>query len=117
MHPLEGIWHPLRAELAGAAAPELVLQRTEVTFAAGRYAVRFAGEIADAGTYRLDPAPPGRSLRLTSTSGPHEGRIIPCLFQLAGDRLRICYGLDGVEPTDFTAPPESPRYLVTYRRG
>jgi len=117
MHPLEGTWHPLRAELAGEAAPEPVLQRTQLAFTAGRYTVRFAGEVADAGTYLLDPSPTGRSLRLTSTTGRHDGRVIPCLFQLVGDRLRICYGLDGAPPVAFAAPPESPCYLVTYRRG
>jgi hypothetical protein len=38
------------------------------------------------------------------------------LFQLVGDRLRICYGMDGTAPTGFVSPPGSTHYLATYRR-
>jgi hypothetical protein len=34
----------------------------------------------------------------------------------AGNRLRICYGLDGTLPGGFKTTPDSQLYLATYRR-
>jgi len=42
--------------------------------------------------------------------------VISAIYQLMGDRLRICYALDGTAPLDFKTAPNSRRYLVTYRR-
>ncbi|MBL9215818.1 MAG: hypothetical protein JNG83_10120 [Opitutaceae bacterium] len=113
MESLEGIWLPIAAELAGEAAPAMVLAKTEVELADGRYLVRFGGAIADHGTY---VAADGR-LTLTGVAGPNAGRVIPCLFRFVGDTLSICYGLDGCLPTAFATAPGGQLYLVTYRRG
>lgn len=113
----------IRAETDGGFSSELVDLRihlelsadspTDTLAKAGTYIVRFAGQVADRGTFAL-PAP--GTLALTGTEGPNAGRTIPAIFQLVGDRLRICYGLDGTPPTAFTAPAGQPRYLATYKR-
>lgn len=110
----EGRWRPVQAELDGEAAPMEVLERTEVEFAAGRYAVRFGHLTADEGTFALDPAPGHFTLR--GTQGPNAGRTIPCLFAFAGADLRVCYGLEGERPAAFATQAGSGLYLVTYRR-
>lgn len=102
----------IKAELAGANAPDLLSLRIELELTADTYAVSFAGEVADRGTYVLE----GAALTLTGTVGPNEGRTIPCIFQQAGDRLRVCYGLDGTAPSTFTTRPGVEHYLATYRR-
>ncbi len=114
---LEGRWRPLRAELDGEAAPMEVLERTEVEFAAGRYAVRFGHFTADEGTYELEPAAGdlGR-VTLRGIQGPNAGRTIPCVFAFDGADLRVCYGLDGERPAAFATQAGSGFYLVTYRR-
>ncbi len=114
MNPaLAGTWEMIRAELGGEQSPELIALRIELELAANAYTVRFGGQIADRGTVEAhSPA----AFTLTSTDGPNRGRVIPCLYQLAGDRLRICYGLDGVEPEQFATVTCSPQYLATYRR-
>ncbi len=112
---LEGRWQPLRAELAGLSAPAEVLEKTEVELSGGRYTVRFGGEVSDHGTYAHDSAVPG-TLTLAGLKGPNAGRTIPCIYQLVGDRLRVCYGLDGTAPATFAAAAGTRCYLVTYRR-
>jgi uncharacterized protein (TIGR03067 family) len=116
MHAIEGTWIPFKAELAGAAAPDDVLARTELVLRHERYEVRFGGEKADAGAYSLSPdaAPP--SLTLHGKTGHNRGRTIAAIFQLQGDRLRICYGLDGSPPATFATTAGSQLYLVSYRR-
>jgi uncharacterized protein (TIGR03067 family) len=113
---LQGTWQMIRAELAGGQAPELVVQRTVVTLASGQYEVRFGGQLVDRGTYEAAETATFRTLVLRGAAGNNAGRTIPCIYQLAGDRLRVCYGLDGTTPNDFTTAPGQQRYLATYRR-
>ena len=112
---LEGRWQPLRAELAGQSAPAAVLEKTEVELSGGHYTVRFGGEVSDHGTCAHDAAVPG-VLTLSGLKGPNAGRTIPCIYQLVGDRLRVCYGLGGTAPENFATAPGTQFYLVTYRR-
>ncbi len=109
---LPGRWEMIKAELAGEDAPDLLALRIELELTAVTYVVRFAGEVADRGTYVRD----GHSLTLTGTAGPNQGRIIPCILQQVGDRLRVCYGLDGTAPTEFTTKTGVQHYLATYKR-
>lgn len=106
----------IRAELAGEAAPNLVTEHIVLVLALGEYEVRYGNETSDRGTFVLEVTSPQRSLILTGVEGTNAARTIPCLFQLAGDRLRVCFGLDGHLPVDFTTSPGAPRYLATYRR-
>jgi uncharacterized protein (TIGR03067 family) len=109
---LTGRWEMTRAELAGESAPDLLALRVVLEFTAVTYAVTFAGQVADRGTYVLV----GETLTLTGTEGPNQGRTIPCLVQQRGDLLRVCYGLDGMAPTEFTTRPGVQHYLANYRR-
>jgi uncharacterized protein (TIGR03067 family) len=116
-HPaLEGVWSIVKAELAAEEMPALVAQKTELELSAGSYVVRFDGRPADRGTYLLGAAGPHRSMILNGIEGPNAGRTIPAIYQLVGDRLRICYGIDGPMPGSFATTAGSQLYLVTYRR-
>ncbi|HTJ79436.1 MAG TPA: TIGR03067 domain-containing protein [Rariglobus sp.] len=118
-HPIIGVWLPVKAELDGVAAPEMVISRTELIVSGDSYKVYFAGEIHDRGHYRLSPAAGEEShehITLVSTHGENDGRTLPSIFQLVGNRLRICYGLNGALPNAFSTAVDSQRYLVTYRR-
>lgn len=106
----------IRAEQAGEAAPELVAERTQLELRAGHYAVRFDGTVMDRGTFEIGGTPDVRTLLLRGLAGPNAGRTLPCIYQLAGDRLRICFGLDGVAPLRFATTEGDSRYLATYRR-
>lgn len=109
---LTGRWEMTKAELAGENAPDMLALRVVLELTAVTYAVSFAGQVADRGTYVMS----GEHLTLTGTEGPNQDRVIPCLLQHRGDLLRICYGLDGTVPTAFTTKPGTQHYLATYRR-
>ncbi len=111
-----GHWQMIRAELSGETAPELAVRPTELHLSATSYAVHFDGEPIDRGSIEIAESPEGRTMILRGETGPNAGRTIRCIFQLVGDRLRICYGLDGLTPTGFTTRAGQSRYLATYRR-
>jgi len=115
--PLDGHWALIRAEMDGQLAPQLVVQRTRLVLSRGRYTVLFSGDPADGGTFAVIASGTTATLLLQGEVGHNAGRNIPCLFQQVGDRLRICYGLDGTLPSRFGAAAGEARYLATYRRG
>ena len=102
----------IRAETGGVDSPDLLALRVELELTANTYVVRFGEKIVDRGHHSAaEPA-----LTLVGVEGPNQGRTIPCIFQLVGDRLRVCYGLDGTTPTTFATAVGSPHYLAIYRR-
>lgn len=114
---IEGLWQMVHAESCGEPAPELVAERTTIELSGGTYRVRFNGEVVDAGSFELGGVVTERTLLLRGTSGPNAGRTIPCVFQLRRDRLRVCFGLNGIAPTEFATDARNQRYLATYRRA
>ena len=114
--PLDGIWELIRAEMDGEIAPELVTLHVQLELGAGEYRVRFGGEVADSGTFEVLGGTDVQRIRIHGVTGPNAGRTIPGIYQQVGARLRICYGLNGVEPADFTTAKDQQRYLATYRR-
>ncbi len=113
---LEGIWQPVRAELEGELAPDFALEKIRLILRAGNYRVELDHEEMDFGNYRVRAANERDRLDLEGLRGTNAGRRIPALYQLRGDRLRVCYGLNGADPNEFHAPANSAKYLVTYRR-
>lgn len=114
--PIEGTWLPFKAELAGDAAPDMALAKVRLVIRAGTYTVHFGHEISDSGSYTLGVLTEIQTIVLTSLSGTNAGRTIPSIYQLVGNRLRICYGLDGSTPKEFASTAGSPHYLVSYKR-
>jgi uncharacterized protein (TIGR03067 family) len=114
---LLGTWQPLRAELDGELAPVEVLKAMKLIFDQQHYWVTFGGEVSDEGDYAVTSPNEPFGLALRGTKGVNQGRLIPAIAQLRGDRLRICYGLKGTLPDDFSTAAESNRYLITYRRA
>ncbi len=113
---LHGIWEMIRAESGGEPSTDLLALRVELHLTADTYHVHFAGELADQGTYTRSSSDTHATLVLLGAKGPERRRTIPCIYQLVGDRLRVCYGLDGTMPTQFATTPGSAHYLATYRR-
>lgn len=114
--PLEGTWRILKGDLAGEIMPDFVAERIELELDAGTYTVRFSGTESDRGTYELLEGGPFAALKLVGVEGVNAGRTIPAIFQLAGNRLRVCYGLDGVLPTAFDTAGPQKLFLATYQR-
>jgi len=113
---IEGLWVPVTAELAGQAMPDTVVKTISLKLDSGKYEV-FVGTNPDRGTYTLDPASKPKGMTVTGTDGPNKGRTFPCIYELRGDTLRICYDLSGMKrPSEFKSSAGTKLYLVTYAR-
>ena len=100
---VQGCWKPAAAELASQPMPPAVVQSIRLKLDHGKYEV-FVGDKPDRGTYTLDAATQPKSITVTGTEGPNQGKTFPAIYELKGDTLRICYDLSGAQrATKFKA--------------
>ena len=114
---VEGTWRPATAELAGQPMPDTVLKTISLKLEGGRYEV-LVGDHSDKGTYTLDSVAKPKGITVIGTEGPNKGKTFPCIYELRGDTLRICYDLSGAKrPMEFKTAVGAKLYLVTYARN
>jgi len=114
---LQGLWLPVKAELAGQPFPDAILKTISLRlFDRGKYEVMAAGK-PDRGTCVLDSTAKPKGMIITGTDGVNARKTYPAIYEIDGDVLRICYDLSGAKrPTEFTTTPGTQLYLVTYNR-
>lgn len=113
---VQGSWTPVKAELGGQPMTPAVLQSISLKLDGSRYEVSVGGHL-DEGTYTIDATSKPRSMTITGTDGPNNGKTFPAIYELKGDTLRICYDLSGKQrPAEFESLPGTKLYLVTYQR-
>src|SRR5262245_20979900 len=113
---VEGTWTPIKAELAGEPMPDAVLKTIILKLVRGKYEVSVAGKF-DRGTYTQDMNAKPKGLVIQGTEGPNAGKTIPCIYELDGDTLRVCYDLSGKNaPADFKTASGTQLYLAVYTR-
>ena len=119
---IQGIWLPVKAELGGNAMSDDALKAITLKLGDGVYEVTVVGEpkghtTIDKGQCKIDETTTPKSLDIKGTDGPNNGKTFPCIFDLDGETLRVCYDLSGKKrPTEFKSPSGTAIYLVTYRR-
>ncbi len=114
---MDGTWKPLSAELAGKPWPQQILDKMELIVKGDQYTVH-VGEQSDEGTVKRDPTKSPKTMDISGKKGPNEGKTFLVIYELKGDDLRVCYDLSGKSrPTEFATKPDTPLFLVTYRRA
>ena len=114
---LQGSWIPAKAELGAQPLPEDVLKKITLTLTNHDYVVTITGEQSDYGTWTIDTSAKPKAMTIVGTKGPNTGKTFPCIYELKGDNLRICYDLSGAKrPTEFKTEAGTKLYLVTYNR-
>jgi len=113
---IQGTWTPIAAELAGEPMADAVLKTIILKLDNGKYEVSVAGKL-DKGTWTQDSTTKPKSLTIQGTDGPNAGKTFPCIYELDGDKLRVCYDLSCTKaPADFSTAKGTLLYLVTYTR-
>ena len=113
---LDGTWLAMSAELGGMRQPPALVTNIVLKITEDKYEVTVAGH-PDKGTCKVDASAKPKTMDITGTEGPNAGRNIPAIYELTGDKLKICYGLKGSpRPTEFKTNPGTQQYLVVYER-
>jgi uncharacterized protein (TIGR03067 family) len=115
---LEGIWIPVKAEIAGQPMADAVLKTITLKINKSGYEVSVAGvPEPDTGTWTLDSAAKPKGMTVTGVKGPNAGKTFPAIYELNADTLCVCYDLSGAKrPTEFKTAAGTLLFLATYSR-
>ncbi len=113
---LDGTWVPTEMELGGQKLPEAVVQSIKLVISGDHYAVT-TNEGKDEGTSRLHPDKSPKAMDITGTEGPNKGKTFLAIYELDGDKLKVCYDLSGKErPKEFKTQPNTQQFLAVYKK-
>jgi uncharacterized protein (TIGR03067 family) len=114
---MQGTWLPTTAELGGQKFPDEVRKSIKLVLKGDQYTVTVGTEGNDRGTVKVNSSAKPKAMDITGTDGPNKGKTFPCIYELTGDTLKVCYDLSGkARPADFSTKPGTQLYLVTYQR-
>jgi uncharacterized protein (TIGR03067 family) len=115
---MQGTWQAVLMNREGEVQPlqgafaklQLIVQDDRRTIKAGETVLSEA-------SYRLNPTAVPPTIDLVVTRGGSRGQIMLGIYEIAGDRLRVCYALPGRErPRDFTPKAGSGHTLQEMKR-
>jgi len=114
---LEGTWSPVDFKIGGKAGVPESIKDFKLTIAGATYSLA-TGKQTDKGTLKLDDKATPKGMDVVGTDGPNKGNTLLAIYKIDGDKLTICYALDGkVRPTAFESTQENGWLLATYQRG
>jgi uncharacterized protein (TIGR03067 family) len=119
LQKMAGAWTPVLMQLNGKKQPEELLKSIRLSIKGDKYST-VVGKEKDEGTLKLDATKEPREMDITSNVGENKGKAIPCIYEIKGDELRVCYGLKVAErPIDFKADEDAKGVvmLITYKRA
>jgi len=112
---INGTWKATSAELSGKKFPKEAAEGITLTLKNGEYDVE--AESPDHGTVKYDDSAKPKEMDIKGTEGPNKGKTFLAIYELSGDKLKICYDLSGeTRPTEFKTQPNTKLFLVTYER-
>ena len=113
---IEGVWLVESAEMGGQAMPAEFVKTTTLTISGDQYVV-MVGNAPDRGTVRRDDTKSPKTMDIVGFEGPNKGKTFLAIYELVGDKLRVCYDLSGESrPTEFATKPGTKLFLATYGR-
>ena len=115
---IEGTWKIVTLELDGnKSTGDDINKLTVVNGADGSWILNNDGAESSQGTSTIDPTKKPKTIDLTPTVGDDKGQQYLGIYELGENTRKLCFALAGKpRPTEFSSPPGSDRFLVTFER-
>ncbi|HEX8916654.1 MAG TPA: TIGR03067 domain-containing protein [Humisphaera sp.] len=115
---IQGTWKVVGRAKQGERTPDAEVAEHPVTLTFAGDAVREVrdGKPKDEGTFKLDPSAAPKRITLTGA----DGRAFEGIYELAGDTLKIAYGVRdgaGKPPKDFTGGENAGLLVLERQKG
>jgi uncharacterized protein (TIGR03067 family) len=116
LEKFRGAWTFESVEAGGKEVSAAEFKGVTVTFAGDKYTVKKGDEVIQAATLKLDPAKSPKAFDVTVAEGPNKGAVMPGIYEISGDTLKVCFDPEGKErPTQFKGASGS-QTLVVHKR-
>jgi uncharacterized protein (TIGR03067 family) len=109
----QGTWKIESQDEDGKKLSDAELKERTISFGSSLFLVRKKAAMVQIGKIKIDPAK--KTINATVEKGAHEGDLMPGIYELDGDTLKICLSTDGdSRPKDFK--PGADRLLMVCKR-
>ena len=115
---LQGVWKVTASESKGEKVSAEELKDLHLLFRGDAILIREGGTTAENFTFLLDPIKKTKEIDVTLKVGPQKGRVDRGIYEIDGDRLRICIqsNKDAPRPREFSTNANSELWLVVLQR-
>jgi uncharacterized protein (TIGR03067 family) len=116
---LQGVWRVTASEQGGEKVPAEDLKDLYLIFLGDAIHIREGGKSEEKFAFTLDPTKKLKEMDLTIRFGPNKGRIDRAIYDLDGNRLRICIqgDKDAPRPRDFSTRAGGKLWLVVLQKA
>ncbi len=102
---LQGTWNMVSLSMDGETLPASAFRGAKFVMEGYRFTSSGMGAVY-AGTFEVDGAATPKAITLHFTDGPEKGNVNRGIYELDGDRLRLCLNTrGGAAPARFAAEP------------
>jgi uncharacterized protein (TIGR03067 family) len=116
LQKLQGEWTVVHLEIDGLAPAPHIFAGAKIVVHGDRFQSLGMGAVFE-GNLELNPGSTPRSFRMKFTAGPEKGKTNSGIYELEGDRWRICLNTTGgPAPVEFATSPGSGMALETLNR-
>jgi uncharacterized protein (TIGR03067 family) len=98
---LQGTWKVVSMGGSGKPRPPEFIADMKVTIVGQRWTLTKGGKILEQATVTADPSKQPKTLDVTFTQGESKGQTSVCIYEVAGDTLRIAWSIGTVRPSEF----------------
>ena len=101
---IQGTWQFIAHEMNGKSAPAEELKMMTITFTGNKWAVSAGDKVVQEGTHKFDPTKKPGHVDAVVTEGEDKGNKMLGIFELKGDKMKVCFDPKGKErPKSFKA--------------
>lgn len=112
---LGGTWQPKEANLGGNLIDTMLLEKATLVYEGDKYTISINDKI-EKGSFVLDAKKIPKTMDIFPTQGDNNGKTLLAVYEIAGDKLTICYSLSpGVRPENFE-PASNTLLTVKFER-
>ena len=113
----EGTWTVESMESGGKKIPAEAMKDVTLTFEGDKYTVKNGKDVIQVGMQKLDASKSPKTLDGTVIEGFGKGAVMPGIYEIDGDTLKVCYDEEGKKrPTEFKTAAGSQTTLAVYKR-
>lgn len=116
---MAGDWVAVSMQLNGKKQPQATIKAIRLTITGDLYNT-VVGEEKDEGTLKIDATKTPKEMDITSSQGENKDKVIPCIYELKGNELKVSYAFNGTpRATDFKPGEDGKNVimLITYKRA
>jgi uncharacterized protein (TIGR03067 family) len=121
LEKLQGTWTLVSIEEDGKKQPFPEGGKMQVVFKDNKMTARTTvGDKTDSkeATYSIDPSKKPAHLDITPTDGPGKGKVVPHIYVIEKDELKLCGATEGSQerPKDFATKKGEKAVLLIFKR-